>query len=115
MGNLKLQSLFLQLAFAFCVFISSLSFGDAGITSTFIRSEWPSIDIPLDHEVFAVPQGYNAPQQVKLLILFILIFFLCNIRVAIDLVVLSMLKVSIAYLLPALIENKKICVFFSCT
>lgn len=40
--------------------------GNAGMTSTFIRSEFPSTDIPLDHEVFAVPNGYNAPQQVHI-------------------------------------------------
>ncbi|XP_068636632.1 phosphoenolpyruvate phosphatase-like isoform X2 [Aristolochia californica] len=39
---------------------------NAGITSSFIRSEWPSVDIPLDNEVFAVPKGYNAPQQVSI-------------------------------------------------
>lgn len=33
-------------------------------TSSFVRSEWPSTDIPLDSEVFAVPKGYNAPEQV---------------------------------------------------
>lgn len=65
MGNSKLQFLLLHLAFSLCIFISCLSFGDAGITSTFIRSEWPSIDIPLDNEVFAIPKGYNAPQQVS--------------------------------------------------
>ncbi|WCJ29983.1 purple acid phosphatase 26 [Euphorbia peplus] len=43
-----------------------LGFVKAGITSSFIRSEWPSIDIPLDNEVFAVPKGYNAPQQVHI-------------------------------------------------
>ncbi|KAJ4850006.1 Bifunctional purple acid phosphatase 26 [Turnera subulata] len=40
--------------------------GSAGITSTFIRSAWPSVDIPLDNEVFAVPKGHNAPQQVHI-------------------------------------------------
>ncbi|KAA8522969.1 hypothetical protein F0562_009392 [Nyssa sinensis] len=48
------------------VFLSFMDNGSAGITSTFIRSEWPSIDIPLDNEVFAVPKGYNAPQQVHI-------------------------------------------------
>ncbi|KAF3789036.1 Bifunctional purple acid phosphatase 26 [Nymphaea thermarum] len=38
----------------------------AGITSGFTRSEWPSTDIPLDNEVFAIPKGYNAPQQVHI-------------------------------------------------
>lgn len=65
LGNSKMQCLFLQLAFALCIFISCLSFGNAGITSTFIRSEWPSIDMPLDNEVFAIPKGHNAPQQVS--------------------------------------------------
>lgn len=45
--------------------LSCSSYGDAGVTSTFVRVEWPSIDIPLDNEVFAVPKGYNAPQQVS--------------------------------------------------
>ncbi|KAJ0724324.1 putative phosphoric monoester hydrolase [Helianthus annuus] len=38
----------------------------AGVTSSFIRSEWPSVDIPLDNEVFAAPDGYNAPEQVHI-------------------------------------------------
>lgn len=37
----------------------------AGVTSSFIRSEWPSVDIPLDNEVFDIPSGYNAPEQVS--------------------------------------------------
>ncbi|KAL9251534.1 Bifunctional purple acid phosphatase 26-like protein [Drosera capensis] len=40
--------------------------GDAGLTSTFIRSEFPSADIPLDNEAFAVPKGHNMPQQVHI-------------------------------------------------
>ncbi|KAK9269717.1 hypothetical protein L1049_001495 [Liquidambar formosana] len=48
------------------VFLSSVDNGNAGITSTFIRSEWPSIDIPLDNEAFLVPKGHNAPQQVHI-------------------------------------------------
>lgn len=47
--------------------LCSIENGDAGLTSSFIRTQWPSVDIPLDHEVFAVPDGYNAPQQVSLL------------------------------------------------
>lgn len=38
--------------------------GIAGRTSTYIRSEWPSSDIPLNNDVFAIPNGHNAPQQV---------------------------------------------------
>ncbi|KAB1208964.1 Bifunctional purple acid phosphatase 26 [Morella rubra] len=62
----KTQALLLQLAFTSLVFLTSLNIGNAGITSTFIRSEWPSVDIPSDNEAFAVPKGYNAPQQVHI-------------------------------------------------
>lgn len=58
------QLLFQLLLAAFSVFSSS-DYGNAGLTSTFIRSEWPSLDIPLDHEAFAIPEGYNTPQQVS--------------------------------------------------
>lgn len=37
----------------------------AGITSSFVRSEFPSVDIPPNHPAFAVPKGHNAPQQVS--------------------------------------------------
>ncbi|XP_023530030.1 bifunctional purple acid phosphatase 26-like [Cucurbita pepo subsp. pepo] len=66
LGNSKLECLFLRIALALCILISCLSFGNAGITSTFIRSEWPSIDMPLDNDVFAIPKGHNAPQQVHI-------------------------------------------------
>lgn len=46
-----------------------ISNANAGVTSAFVRNEWPSVDIPLDNEVFAVPKGYNAPQQVSLRVL----------------------------------------------
>jgi hypothetical protein len=59
------QSMLLQLILVFVIFLGFVKNGNAGITSAFIRSEWPSIDIPLDNEVFAVPKGYNAPQQVS--------------------------------------------------
>ncbi|KAL5547747.1 hypothetical protein UlMin_002978 [Ulmus minor] len=60
------HSLPLQLAVTFFVFLSLLNNGNAGITSTFIRTEWPALDIPLDNKVFAVPKGHNAPQQVHI-------------------------------------------------
>ncbi|XP_042494803.1 bifunctional purple acid phosphatase 26 isoform X2 [Macadamia integrifolia] len=59
-------ALLFQMLLISIVFLSSVDNGSAGITSTFIRSDWPSIDIPLDSEVFAVPKGYNAPQQVHI-------------------------------------------------
>ena len=59
-------SLLLQLTLTSFIFLSFVNNGNAGITSTFIRSEWPSVDIPLDNEVFVVPKGHNAPQQVSI-------------------------------------------------
>ncbi|KAL5812501.1 hypothetical protein ACOSQ3_027451 [Xanthoceras sorbifolium] len=40
--------------------------GTVRITSNFVRSEWSSVDIPLDNQVFAVPKGHHAPQQVRI-------------------------------------------------
>lgn len=62
----RMHSLVLQVIFTSSLLLSSVNFGNAGTTSTFTRKEWPSIDIPLDNEVFAVPKGYNAPQQVHI-------------------------------------------------
>ncbi|XP_027177257.1 bifunctional purple acid phosphatase 26 [Coffea eugenioides] len=50
----------------FSILLSFVHNGIAGLTSSFIRSEWPSTDIPLDNEAFALPKGYNAPQQVHI-------------------------------------------------
>ncbi|KDP30232.1 hypothetical protein JCGZ_17014 [Jatropha curcas] len=61
-----MKSTFLQCLLAFILFLGFVNIGNAGITSSFIRSAWPSTDIPLDNEVFAVPKGYNAPQQVHI-------------------------------------------------
>lgn len=59
-------SWFVQVIFAAITFLSYGARVYGGITSTFVRSEWPSVDIPLDNEVFAVPKGHNAPQQVHI-------------------------------------------------
>ncbi|CAN6802005.1 unnamed protein product, partial [Brassica oleracea] len=48
------------------VLLSLVLQGQGGITSSYVRSEWPAVDIPLDHKVFKVPKGYNAPQQVHI-------------------------------------------------
>lgn len=37
---------------------------NGGTTSVFVRNVEKAIDMPLDSDVFAVPSGYNAPQQV---------------------------------------------------
>lgn len=57
------------------VLLSCGGYAIAGLTSAFVRSEWPSIDIPLDNEAFVVPKGYNAPQQVRICSLDYLIYF----------------------------------------
>lgn len=36
----------------------------AGITSDFVRNYNSNVDMPLNSDVFCVPPGYNAPQQV---------------------------------------------------
>lgn len=66
MAEVTRMQLLLPILLISFVFLSSLDNGYAGITSTFIRSEWPSQDIPLNNEVFAVPKGHNAPQQVHI-------------------------------------------------
>ncbi|XP_051115375.1 purple acid phosphatase-like isoform X2 [Andrographis paniculata] len=37
-----------------------------GITSSFVRRDAKAFDMPLDSDVFKVPPGYNAPQQVHI-------------------------------------------------
>lgn len=37
---------------------------NGGKTSTFVRKAEKTVDMPLDSDVFRVPCGYNAPQQV---------------------------------------------------
>ncbi|XP_076910025.1 purple acid phosphatase 2-like [Bidens hawaiensis] len=43
-----------------------LLLSNGGITSSFVRNEERSIDMPFDSDVFRVPPGYNAPQQVHI-------------------------------------------------
>ncbi|XP_019165535.1 PREDICTED: purple acid phosphatase 2 [Ipomoea nil] len=38
----------------------------AGTTSSFVRKVEKTVDMPLDSDVFRVPPGYNAPQQVHI-------------------------------------------------
>lgn len=39
---------------------------NGGVTSAFRRKLEASVDMPLDADVFQVPAGYNAPQQVRI-------------------------------------------------
>ena len=38
---------------------------DAGVTSSYRRKLEATVEMPLDADVFRVPPGYNAPQQVR--------------------------------------------------
>lgn len=59
----------------FVIFLLNLvDICNGGVTSSFVRKVEKTIDMPLDSDVFKVPPGYNAPQQV-LLSLFPLFFF----------------------------------------
>lgn len=52
---------------------------DGGISSAYVRKAEKTIDMPLDSDVFRVPPGYNAPQQVNSYLFFWpkLSLFLC--------------------------------------
>ncbi|WOL08022.1 purple acid phosphatase 2 [Canna indica] len=39
---------------------------DGGVTSSFVRKAEKTISMPMDSDVFRVPPGYNAPQQVHI-------------------------------------------------
>lgn len=60
------ETMLLYIFFLLSLFLTFIDNGSAGITSAFIRTQFPSVDIPLENEVLSVPNGYNAPQQVSL-------------------------------------------------
>lgn len=49
-----------------CLILSVLELCSCGVTSAYVRNDDLSLDMPLDSDVFRVPPGYNAPQQVCL-------------------------------------------------
>ncbi|CAI0377614.1 unnamed protein product [Linum tenue] len=61
------SSLFLSFLVAlFLVLSNSAVVCNAGETSSFVRREAKSVDMPLHSDVFQPPSGYNAPQQVHI-------------------------------------------------
>ncbi|RRT35320.1 hypothetical protein B296_00042158 [Ensete ventricosum] len=48
------------------VLVGVVNRSDGGVTSGFVRKVEKTIDMPLDSDVFRVPPGYNAPQQVHI-------------------------------------------------
>lgn len=53
---------------ALALFLNVVVLCNGGKTSTFVRKVEKTVDMPLGSDVFAVPPGYNAPQQVSMLI-----------------------------------------------
>ena len=47
------------------LFAAVLLVADAGLTSEYRRKLEATVEMPLDADVFRVPPGYNAPQQVR--------------------------------------------------
>ena len=54
--------------------LSDLELCNGGITSSYVRNDDLSLDMPIDSDVFRVPPGYNAPQQVCFLVFHLLGF-----------------------------------------
>ena len=50
---------------------SLLLFCHGGRTSSYVRRLEATVDMPLDSDVFRVPPGYNAPQQVRIHLFFL--------------------------------------------
>ncbi|RZS02937.1 hypothetical protein BHM03_00033047 [Ensete ventricosum] len=46
-----------------------VNLSDGGVTSSFVRKAKKAIDMPIDSDVFRLPPGYNAPQQVAAFLL----------------------------------------------
>lgn len=49
------------------ILIVAVKVCDGGMTSSYLRNDDLAHDMPLDSDVFRVPAGYNAPQQVWIL------------------------------------------------
>lgn len=58
---------FVAIALVLGLLLNAPEVCNGGKTSTFVRKVEKTVDMPLDSDVFAVPPGYNAPQQVTLL------------------------------------------------
>lgn len=63
MGFAHAIAAFVSLVTAMAVMAAGRS--EAGATSSYVRTPGKSEDMPADADVFAVPPGYNAPQQVR--------------------------------------------------
>ncbi|XP_072988090.1 purple acid phosphatase 2-like [Typha latifolia] len=57
---------YLSFLLGLVVLVGFVSRCNGGITSSFVRKVEKTIDMPLGSDVFSVPPGYNAPQQVHI-------------------------------------------------
>lgn len=67
MGSLGFSSLVIVVVTVLCLVLNAGLLVNGGKTSCFVRKVEKTIDMPLDADVFQVPPGYNAPQQVPFL------------------------------------------------
>lgn len=67
MDRVRILDLFFSIVLVLlCLVLNSLvMLCNGGITSSYVRRLEATIDMPLDSDVFRVPCGYNAPQQVQ--------------------------------------------------
>ncbi|ERN01269.1 hypothetical protein AMTRI_Chr03g53420 [Amborella trichopoda] len=56
----------LTVLLVFGLILNAAMLCNGGVTSLFVRKVEPTKDMPLDSDVFRVPPGYNAPQQVHI-------------------------------------------------
>lgn len=64
-GCARFVYLLLLLPLCLMMMMNGLEFCYGGITSSYVRDKNLSLDMPLHSDVFTVPAGYNAPQQVS--------------------------------------------------
>ena len=62
MGFMRWDFVVLFLVLLILSVVAEFCYG--GRTSSFVRTANLSLDMPVDSDVFLVPPGYNAPQQV---------------------------------------------------
>ncbi|KAL5975077.1 prolyl aminopeptidase [Asimina triloba] len=66
MGAKEMGSVLLSWLAVALVLVSAAVQCNGGITSSFVRKVEKTVDMPLDSDVFGIPPGYNAPQQVMI-------------------------------------------------
>ncbi|XP_047327789.1 purple acid phosphatase 2-like [Impatiens glandulifera] len=66
LGISSSSSSYLVPLFFLLLLLNEVAFSNGGTTSTFVRKVEKTVDMPLDSDVFRIPLGYNAPQQVHI-------------------------------------------------